>query len=173
MNDPNGPLFCGGRYHVFYQHIPDGCEWDFGIVWGHAISSDLVHWEHLPNALKPSPGGLDADGCFSGPSAAAPKCSCSAPSSSHLCTAGAFLDTHHADTAVHFCVCFLTAARCRRVRHCGHRWDAHHPVHRRAPAQQPGVRAPAAARARPQSALHRVPALRCGLLGCVTVRLVL
>ena len=66
MNDPNGPFYCAGRYHVFYQHIPEGCEWDFGIVWGHAISTDLVHWEHLPNALKPSPGGLDADGCFSG-----------------------------------------------------------------------------------------------------------
>ena len=66
MNDPNGPFYCSGRYHVFYQHIPEGCEWDFGIVWGHAISTDLVHWEHLPNALKPDPGGLDADGCFSG-----------------------------------------------------------------------------------------------------------
>lgn len=50
----------------FYQHIQDGCEWDFGIVWGHVVSSDLVHWERLPLALEPSFGGLDADGCFSG-----------------------------------------------------------------------------------------------------------
>lgn len=50
----------------FYQHIVNGCEWDFGIVWGHAVSSDLVHWEHLAHALLPTPGGTDADGCFSG-----------------------------------------------------------------------------------------------------------
>ena len=50
----------------FYQHIMNGCEWDFGIVWGHAISADLVHWQHLPPALLPTPGGADADGCFSG-----------------------------------------------------------------------------------------------------------
>ncbi|DBA96005.1 TPA: hypothetical protein ACH3X1_001510 [Trebouxia sp. C0004] len=66
INDPNGPVFYEGKYHVFYQHIINGCEWDFGIVWGHAASSDLVHWEHMPPALLPTPGGADADGCFSG-----------------------------------------------------------------------------------------------------------
>jgi beta-fructofuranosidase len=50
----------------FYQHLPTGCEWDWGLVWGHAVSHDLVHWRHLPPALCPSPGKLDADGCFSG-----------------------------------------------------------------------------------------------------------
>jgi sucrose-6-phosphate hydrolase SacC (GH32 family) len=50
----------------FYQYLPDACEWDFGIIWGHAYSEDLVHWEHLPPALVPSPGWVDADGCFSG-----------------------------------------------------------------------------------------------------------
>ena len=50
----------------FFQHLPTSCEWDWGLVWGHAISSDLVHWKHLPPAIRPTPGKLDADGCFSG-----------------------------------------------------------------------------------------------------------
>ena len=114
LNDPNGPIFWAGRFHMyaapgaatcmrsampsclnlpaarwrqpnsplplpslhpspppppprrFYQHLPDKCEWDFGIVWGHAVSDDLVRWRHLPPALVPTPGGRDADGCFSG-----------------------------------------------------------------------------------------------------------
>lgn len=50
----------------FYQHLVDQCEWGFGLVWGHAVSSDLVTWEHLPPALVPTPASSDADGCFSG-----------------------------------------------------------------------------------------------------------
>ena len=59
-------IHASGRYHMFYQYLPEKCEWDFGIVWGHAYSEDLVHWEHLEPALVPSPGWVDADGCFSG-----------------------------------------------------------------------------------------------------------
>ncbi|GFR46491.1 hypothetical protein Agub_g8069, partial [Astrephomene gubernaculifera] len=66
LNDPNGPLFYKGYYHMFYQHVPEGCTWSFGLVWAHAVSPDLVHWEHLPHAVVPTPGGLDSDGCFSG-----------------------------------------------------------------------------------------------------------
>lgn len=66
VNDPNGPFMYKGKYHLFYQHLPEGCEWAFGLVWGHAVSSDLVQWHHLPHALEPSPDALDADGCFSG-----------------------------------------------------------------------------------------------------------
>lgn len=50
----------------FYQHLTTGCEWDWGIVWGHVSSRDLVTWVHHPLALKPSHGSFDADGCFSG-----------------------------------------------------------------------------------------------------------
>jgi beta-fructofuranosidase len=53
-------------FYRFYQHLPQGCEWAFGLVWGHAVSTDLIHWQHLPHAVVPTAGTLDADGCFSG-----------------------------------------------------------------------------------------------------------
>jgi beta-fructofuranosidase len=65
MNDPNGPIFWNGHYHMFYQYNPKGAFWG-DLNWGHAISTDLVHWRHLPVALSPTAGGPDADGCFSG-----------------------------------------------------------------------------------------------------------
>ena len=65
MNDPNGPVFWKGRYHLFYQHNPGAAVWG-DMHWGHAMSEDLVHWEHLPIALAPDPDGPDVNGCFSG-----------------------------------------------------------------------------------------------------------
>jgi fructan beta-fructosidase len=52
MNDPNGMFFYQGEYHLFYQYYPDSTVWG-PMHWGHAISQDLVHWEHLPIALYP------------------------------------------------------------------------------------------------------------------------
>ncbi|GAC1538074.1 MAG: glycoside hydrolase family 32 protein [Herpetosiphon sp.] len=65
MNDPNGLIQWNGRYHLFYQYNPNGA-FHATMHWGHAVSSDLVHWNHLPVALVPTPGGPDQDGCFSG-----------------------------------------------------------------------------------------------------------
>lgn len=72
-NDPNGPLFWRGRYHLFYQHVPSTTKWGWGLCWGHASSSDLVYWQHHPPALRPTPGGFDADGCFSGCAVVVPR----------------------------------------------------------------------------------------------------
>ena len=52
MNDPNGMVFYEGEYHLFYQHFPDSNVWG-PMHWGHAISTDLVNWEHMPIAIYP------------------------------------------------------------------------------------------------------------------------
>lgn len=64
MNDPNGFIFYQGQYHMFYQCFPYGPRWG-RMHWGHAVSEDLVHWNHEGIALFPSKHG-DRDGCFSG-----------------------------------------------------------------------------------------------------------
>ncbi|HET6558177.1 MAG TPA: glycoside hydrolase family 32 protein, partial [Prolixibacteraceae bacterium] len=52
MNDPNGMVYYEGEYHLFYQYYPDSTVWG-PMHWGHAISKDLVHWEHMPVAIYP------------------------------------------------------------------------------------------------------------------------
>jgi beta-fructofuranosidase len=65
MNDPNGPIFYGGRYHMFFQYNPNGAFWG-SMHWAHATSPDMIHWQHQPVALAPTAGGWDRDGVFSG-----------------------------------------------------------------------------------------------------------
>ncbi|HEV2499630.1 MAG TPA: glycoside hydrolase family 32 protein [Terriglobia bacterium] len=65
MNDPNGPIYWRGTYHLFYQYNPAAAVWG-DMHWGHATSTDLIHWKHQPIALAPTPGSPDKDGCFSG-----------------------------------------------------------------------------------------------------------
>ncbi len=65
MNDPNGPIYWKGHYHMFFQYNPNAAVWG-DMHWAHAVSDDMIHWRHLPIALAPMPGWDDADGCFTG-----------------------------------------------------------------------------------------------------------
>ena len=84
MNDPNGPVYYKGEYHLFYQYNPFGVEWGH-MNWGHAVSRDLVHWRHLPIALAEENGVMmfsgstvvdwhNSGGFCHGPSADVPTC---------------------------------------------------------------------------------------------------
>ncbi len=64
MNDPNGPVYLKNGLHLFYQYNPKSAVWG-NMTWGHAVSSDLLHWKHLPCALHPDQP-YDKDGVFSG-----------------------------------------------------------------------------------------------------------
>lgn len=69
MNDPNGLCWYKGKYHMYYQMNPNLQAWD-NMYWGHAASSDLVHWIYLPIALEPQEEVLESKnlkgGAFSG-----------------------------------------------------------------------------------------------------------
>jgi sucrose-6-phosphate hydrolase SacC (GH32 family) len=61
MNDPNGLIYYKNRYHLFFQYNPEGDQWG-NMSWGHATSSDLIHWQELPVAIS----FTETHGIFSG-----------------------------------------------------------------------------------------------------------
>lgn len=87
INDPNGFIYYKGVYHLFYQYFPYDLMWGT-MHWGHAVSKDLVHWEHQGIAVFPSIYE-DQNGCFSG-------CAVECEGRMHLFYTGArYLKTSH------------------------------------------------------------------------------
>ena len=52
INDPNGLVYHDGEYHLFFQHNPESVTW-VNMTWGHAVSTDLIHWSQIAHALCP------------------------------------------------------------------------------------------------------------------------
>ncbi|MGX5716578.1 GH32 C-terminal domain-containing protein [Arthrobacter sp. MAHUQ-56] len=67
MNDPNGLVYHKGVYHMYYQHNPFGTTWG-NMSWGHATSTDLLHWQEQPLAIPQTLNGAgqSVEDIFSG-----------------------------------------------------------------------------------------------------------
>ena len=53
LNDANGMVYYQGQYHLYYQHDPFNWAGAAQKFWGHAVSTDMVHWQELPEAIYP------------------------------------------------------------------------------------------------------------------------
>nr|WEI57596.1 putative GH32 family protein [Didymodactylos carnosus]WEI57597.1 putative GH32 family protein [Didymodactylos carnosus]WEI57598.1 putative GH32 family protein [Didymodactylos carnosus] len=64
LNDPNGPVFYKGYYHMFFQYTPNSSTSGLK-YWGHGYSEDMVHWTRLPIAISPDQP-YDINGIWTG-----------------------------------------------------------------------------------------------------------
>lgn len=62
INDPNGLVYHNGSYHLYFQYNPMNTQWQ-NMTWGHAVSTDLVHFEQMDNVLYPDEHGAMFSGC--------------------------------------------------------------------------------------------------------------
>lgn len=62
INDPNGLVYYGGRYLMYFQHNPVATTWE-NMHWGGAVSDDLIHWEEIGDVLFPDKDGTMFSGC--------------------------------------------------------------------------------------------------------------
>ncbi|MBA7487211.1 Levanase [subsurface metagenome] len=58
LNDPNGLVYYEGEYHLFFQHDPSSIDRSNKAIWGHAVSSDMIRWKQLANAIEPDELGM-------------------------------------------------------------------------------------------------------------------
>lgn len=65
VNDPNGMVYHNGEWHLFFQYNPYGIDSE-NKAWGHAVSTDLVHWKELPVAMLPRIAGGPKGQVYSG-----------------------------------------------------------------------------------------------------------
>ncbi len=57
MNDPNGMFYKDGVWHLYFQHNPQGSQWE-NLSWGHSTSTDLIHWKFQGDPVQPDAWGM-------------------------------------------------------------------------------------------------------------------
>ena len=65
MNEPHAPVYYNGMYHLFYQQNMAGSYWK-NINWGHWVSTDMVNWTPIKEAIVPMADSVVPDGVWSG-----------------------------------------------------------------------------------------------------------
>ena len=65
MNEPHAPVYYNGTYHLFFQENMTGSYWR-NICWGHLVSTDMVHWTPVKEAITPTEDSVVPDGVWSG-----------------------------------------------------------------------------------------------------------